>query len=66
MNEEADIIINGVPITAGMSMTLRVSIESMATELRSEGLGDDDHGKNMTRLYLENIDKLRQVMWGKL
>jgi hypothetical protein len=63
MSNEASIIINGVVIPEPDSMTIRVAIEAMAMSLDAEGLGDDDHGKVMTKLYTESIDRIRREMY---
>lgn len=63
MNKEPEIIINGTKVTDGMAMTIRVAIESYAMDLRSEGLGDDEHGKAMTKGYLDNIDYIRRLIF---
>jgi hypothetical protein len=47
---EANITINGVPCTSAMAATIRVAVENMASDLRENGLGDDEHGRVMTKL----------------
>lgn len=48
---EATILINGRELTSQESMTLRVAISSFIMHLKLEGLGDDEHRKEMTALY---------------
>lgn len=62
--EEADITINGEPLTIGQAMTIRVALEVFATDI-SEGLGDDEHGKRMTQAYKESIIGIRKHLYNK-
>lgn len=48
---EATITIEGVPLTVGQSMTIRVALNHFLSSLEEEGLGDDDHGKAMVKNY---------------
>jgi hypothetical protein len=61
--EEAEIIVNGQVLTSGQSMTLRVALEGFALNLKEEGLGDDEHGKEMTKLYLDRVSEIRKVLY---
>lgn len=45
-------------------MTIRVALESFASYLHENGLGDDEMGIKMTQAYLENIDALRDLIFG--
>lgn len=63
--EEPDITINGTTISLGMSMTVRVAIESFASDLNHNGLGDDELGVDMTKGYLANIAKIRELIFKK-
>lgn len=63
-SSEPAIRINGTQCSNGMAMTIRVAVESFASSLHDEGLGDDDHGKAMTEVYLDAIHKIRQAMYG--
>lgn len=60
--KEPDIIINGVPLSMGQAMTVRVSLQSMAMDLQENGLGDDEHGKRMVKLYLANIRAINVII----
>ncbi len=51
-------------LTIGQSMTVRVAIESFASDLQENGLGDDEHGKRMVEAYLNNIDEIRRLIFG--
>jgi len=59
---EPEITINGQKITNAMAMTIRVAIESFAQSINSEGLGHDEHGLEMVRLYNERIHEIRSLM----
>jgi len=50
--EEPKIIINGEQLTVGQAMSLRVATSAFIAELVSDGLGDDEHGKNMAEAYI--------------
>ncbi|HHA1934011.1 hypothetical protein [Lelliottia wanjuensis] len=38
--------------------TLRVALSHFSEYLKEDGLGEDDHGKEMVRLYQQNINSL--------
>lgn len=40
-------------------MTIHAAIESFATDLRRDGLGNDEHGKFMTDAYLARVPGIR-------
>jgi hypothetical protein len=60
--KEPEIIINGHKITESMAMAIRVAIEIFAFDLCENGLGNDELGKEMTKLYLDRINEIRKVM----
>lgn len=62
MSQEPEIIINGINIGSGCAMTIRVAIESFASYLIENGLGDDEHGKAMNKNYLDRIGDVRTAM----
>lgn len=62
MKKEPQIIINGRDIGPGCSMTIRVAIECFASDLIENGIGDDDHGKKMTKTYLDKIHEIREAI----
>lgn len=59
---EALVTINGHTLTVGQSLTIRVALESMAADLTSNGLGDDEHGQTMVTGYLARIREIRGMM----
>lgn len=62
MTDEAHILINGQQCTQAEAVTIRRALESFATYLAENGLGDDDYGKYMTLQYQINIKHLREKM----
>jgi len=63
MSNEPQIIINGVPLRQGEAMTIRVALELFAMDLHATGLGDDEHGRAMTKGYLANIESIRALIF---
>jgi len=61
--KEAIITINGQLITDAMSMTLRVALEGFASDLSHNGLGEDDLGMEMVKLYRARISEIRSLMY---
>ena len=61
--KEASIVVNGVPLTIGQSMTVRVALESFASDLNSQGLGEDEMGKKITDGYLNSIEEIRKAIY---
>lgn len=55
---EAEIIINGKTLTYGESMTVRVALCSYLNDLKTNGLGDDEHGKQMCQGYISAIHRI--------
>lgn len=62
MDDEATIVINGRECSPGEAMTIRVALEAFATDLVTNGLGDDEHGRKMTQSYLARVRDLRAKM----
>ncbi len=62
MGAEAVIVVNGTTLTVAQSMALRVALENFASDLRDHGLGEDDHGREITRLYLARLDEIRALI----
>lgn len=59
---EPDITINGVALTFAQAMTVRVAIQSFVTSLADSGLGNDEHGKTMTKNYLARITEVNRLI----
>lgn len=65
--DEPIIIINGVKLTPGEAMTVRVALETWAMELQNDPgcLGVDEHGRRMVAGYLSAIRDIRRIMSAK-
>lgn len=59
---EAIVTINGVQLTVGQSMALRVAVGSFLASMRSNGLGDDPHGKAMAEAYIVRASEIEELM----
>lgn len=59
--EEPLVTVNGAELTKPQTIALRVALETFASSLRETGLGEDPHGKEMTRLYLQRIAELQEL-----
>ena len=56
------VIINGIELSPAQITTLRVAISSFIVDLKNEGLGDDDHGKKITALYIERAQEIEHIL----
>lgn len=62
-SKEPQIAINGFALTKAEAMTVKVALESFATSLVTDGLGDDETGTAMVAGYLAALAKIRQRMY---
>lgn len=60
--KEALIKVGDKELSLGHSLTIRVALCSFYTSLKTEGLGEDEHGKHMTELYLINIKEILELI----
>ena len=60
--KEAGITVNGVTLTVGQSMTIRVALHHFASDLYQDGLGDDDHGRKMTEQYQSRTSEIINII----
>ena len=60
--QEADMTINGVTLTRAQVMTLRVGMETFASQLHQDGLGTDEVGKSICAGYIRAVDQMRVLM----
>ena len=60
---EPTITINGVTLSQGQAMTVRVALSAFAMDLR-DGLGDDEHGKAMTAAYRARLSEILKIIHG--
>lgn len=59
---EPDIIVNGVRLTVGQAMTVRVALGNFVMDLQANGLGDDEHGKVMKYAYVARANEIFKMM----
>jgi hypothetical protein len=59
---EAIVTINGVQLTVGQSMTLRLAVASFLTTMQNEGLGEDGAGKAMADAYIARASEIEQLL----
>lgn len=59
---EATITINGQQLTDVQSMTLRVALDDRLKDLKIEGLGQDDQGKQITEDYIQHIHSIQKLI----
>tara|TARA_R110000737_G_scaffold319536_1_gene330788 strand:+ start:414 stop:734 length:321 start_codon:yes stop_codon:yes gene_type:complete len=62
MPDESNIIVDGRQLANAESMTIRVALNSFISELNDNGLGDDDHGKSMVKIYTENAQTVLETI----
>ncbi len=60
MQDEAEITISGVKLTAAESMTVRVAIDTLANVL-AEGL-EDPEARALTALYTASLSKIQTLL----
>lgn len=63
---EALITVDGVTLNHAQSMTVRVALASFNTDLAENGLGDDDHGKFMTKSYRERCVEVEELIFSSI
>lgn len=60
---EAEITINGTPLTTGQAMALRVAAGAFLHEMgQPDALGDDEHGRRMVTAYRARIGEALALM----
>ena len=62
--KEALVSINGKTLTSAQVMALRVAVANFMQTLHNDGLGDDQHGVDMTELYQKRLKELEGMMLG--
>lgn len=61
-SNEPTITVNGVLLSQGQAMTVRVALNNLVMDLTNDGLGDDEHGKFMTKAYQERAHEIFRIM----
>ncbi len=64
-DEEAKIIVAGVQLTEAQARAVRVALNSFIADLRTNGLRDDDTGKRLTDIYVENSEAVLSLVHGR-
>jgi len=60
---EPKIIINGIELTDGQSMTVRAGIESFSSYLSDDDvLGRDEHGRLMVAAYRDRLSEVSRIL----
>jgi hypothetical protein len=60
---EPDITINGVKLTQGQAMTIRVALQNYAHDLKApDALGGDVCGRAIASGYLKNISSINEII----
>ncbi len=61
---EATITINGTALNDAQASVVRLAVETLASDLRVNGLGDDAMGKELAQLYLARIVEIRKLLFS--
>lgn len=63
MYKEPEITVNGIQLSESQCMTIRVAVTNFNTHLDDEDyLGDDSHGKQLTKVYKERLNEIEHIM----
>jgi hypothetical protein len=62
LSPEPTITVNGVRLSEGQAMAMRVSLMSFASYLQENGLGDDEVGKGICAGYLARANEIFRLM----
>lgn len=67
VHDEARIAINGRPLTGGQSMAVRVAVVHYLADMLADpdALGEDAHGRRMTRLYADRLKEVAEIIGAK-
>lgn len=57
--DEPEITINGVRLTSGQAMAVRVAISSFNPDC-----GDDEHGRAMSKAYADRLREVCRIIVG--
>lgn len=63
---EASIIINGVRLSIGQSMALRVAIGHFRDNMETKGLGNTPEGKAMAQAYADRSSEIERLIVAPL
>jgi hypothetical protein len=60
--QEANITINGVTLTLGQSMTLRIAVTAFWVDMRENGLGEDEEGIAVAKINENNCSEIIRLI----
>ena len=62
---EPHVVINGIALTEGQAMALRVAVSSYLAELADRNaLGDDEHGRAIAKAYRARLMEVSKIIGG--
>ena len=61
MQDEADIMINGIKLTDSESMTIRVAVDTLANVL-AEDVGAEGEGKSLADRYMAALLRIQSLL----
>ena len=64
MNKEPLIVVNGITLSEGQSMAVRVAVTAFILDMEENGLGDDEHGTKMAQLYIDRLREVNSIIFG--
>lgn len=67
MSHEPKVVIDGVELTSSHAMTLRVAVTHYQSQMSDPTvLGDDDHGRFMTKSYHKGASDILALMFASM
>jgi hypothetical protein len=64
---EAVVLVNGIHLSVGQSMALRVAVGHMLHDLQDPlHLGDDEHGRFMVKAYKARLEEVQELIFRNL
>ena len=62
MNEEAQITVNGVELSSGQAMVVRVALSAFLMHLQEDGLGQDELGHELASAYRARASEVLKAL----
>ena len=56
------VAINGTPLSQAQVTSLYMALQHFSCDLQQRGLGNDEHGRRMTALYLARLAEVNVLM----
>ena len=60
--QEANVVINGVRLSIGQALTLRVAVTGFLERMQDEGLTDDEQGRAMAAAYILRASEVEALL----